>query len=169
MQKQLLKIGDIIRIEKGMTVYINVPSKFIIQNCPFSEEPFSEAIRIGVTLVRKEQSLSLIEEEIKNVLTKKQGLKIDDEKIKTFVESLNIDTSYMEFDTSMYIGEYEVIDTKTEGGGIQRSFSGEIQYPYGYHVFCKKIDDNSINIDFYQTGCFTAMIEEIKPIDHNNN
>ena len=37
-------------------------------------------------------------------------------------------------------------------------------YPDGHHVFCVKADDDKVRVDFYQSGCFTAMIEDIKPV-----
>jgi hypothetical protein len=36
-------------------------------------------------------------------------------------------------------------------------------YPSGHHVWCEKVDDAAVKVDFYQSGCFTAMIEEIEP------
>jgi hypothetical protein len=59
-------------------------------------------------------------------------------------------------------GEYVVVKTKMEGGGTGHG-PGDI-YPDGHHVFCKRADGQKVN--FYQTGCFTAMIEDIEPIGH---
>lgn len=69
-------------------------------------------------------------------------------------------------DTDFLIGEYIVTHTTMDGGGVAM---GSDVYDDGHHVFCKKIIDEignkkSIEIDFYQTGSFTAMITDIKPI-----
>ncbi len=57
-------------------------------------------------------------------------------------------------------GKYVVTEVRTDGGGP--SFDGG--FPDGHHVFCESFDDRSREVDFYQTGCFTAMIKEITPI-----
>ena len=60
------------------------------------------------------------------------------------------------------IGEYIVTKTTSDGGGMGHG-PGDV-YPDGHHVFCVKVDDEKVKIDFYQSGCFTAMIKEIEPI-----
>lgn len=57
-------------------------------------------------------------------------------------------------------GKYIVTSTSFDGGGS--TFDGG--YPDGHHVFCVKADNPKIKVDFYQTGSFTAMIEDITPI-----
>ena len=57
-------------------------------------------------------------------------------------------------------GTYVVIKTAIDGGGTGHG-PGDV-YPDGHHVFCKKTIDGE-EIDFYQSGCFTAMIEDIQP------
>lgn len=59
-------------------------------------------------------------------------------------------------------GLYAVIETAYDGGTSGRWPSPD-PYPDGYHVMCQKLDSD-IRVDFYQTGCFTAMIECIEPI-----
>jgi hypothetical protein len=52
-------------------------------------------------------------------------------------------------------GKYIVYKTTFDGGGTSHGISGA--YPDGHHVFCLKADDENVKIDFYQSGCFTAM------------
>lgn len=65
-----------------------------------------------------------------------------------------------ELKTDKFKGNYVVLDTKMDGGSF-----GHDPYPDGYHVYAKKLNkDNSFNdkgvqIDFYQSGCFNAMIK----------
>ncbi len=59
-------------------------------------------------------------------------------------------------------GRYVVVKTATDGGG--QSHDGG--FPDGHHVWCEAIDDRSRKVDFYQTGCFTAMIPTIPVIGH---
>lgn len=58
---------------------------------------------------------------------------------------------------SYLTGKYVVYKTSFGGG------SSSDGYPDGHHVFCESLDDGQ-KIDFYQSGCFTAMIEDIQPI-----
>jgi hypothetical protein len=65
-------------------------------------------------------------------------------------------------DFSYFKGKYVVVKTKTEGGG--GGHGKHDTYPEGHRVYCVSVDDNERKINFYQSGCFTAMIEDIKPI-----
>jgi hypothetical protein len=67
-----------------------------------------------------------------------------------------------ERDQTNLAGRYIVIKTNHEGGGT--GMGPHDVYPDGHHVFCQKVDDPTVRVDFYQTGSFTAMIPEIKPV-----
>lgn len=58
---------------------------------------------------------------------------------------------------SYLAGKYVVYKTSMDGGGVSLNDS----YPDGYHVYCEKVNDPAIRVDFYQSGCFTAMIVDI--------
>lgn len=58
-------------------------------------------------------------------------------------------------------GKYVVVKTALDGGGTGHD-QGDI-YPNGHHVVCRKLDDQKIRVDFYQSGAFTAIIEDIEP------
>lgn len=77
----------------------------------------------------------------------------------TIGDNLNgLDTNYLE-------GRYVVIKTTLDGGGT--GMGPNDIYPDGHHVWCKKmLKDGQLGeeVDFYQSGSFTAMIEEIKPV-----
>lgn len=64
------------------------------------------------------------------------------------------------FDTAVFAGRYVVIRTASEGGGTGHG-PGDV-FPNGHHVFCQGLR-NEARVDFYQTGCFTAMIPDIHP------
>jgi len=59
-------------------------------------------------------------------------------------------------------GKYVVYKTAMDGGGC--GHGPHDIYPDGHHVFCMLSDDNDVRIDFYQSGSFTAMLPNIKPI-----
>lgn len=46
-------------------------------------------------------------------------------------------------------------------GGSNSSFN---PHPCGHRVYCEKMDDSRVRINFYQTGGFTATICDIEPI-----
>lgn len=58
------------------------------------------------------------------------------------------------------VGRYIVTHTVVDGGGSGHGAND--YYPNGHHVFCKREDGREV--DFYQTGCFTAMVREIDPV-----
>ena len=69
---------------------------------------------------------------------------------------------------SLEEGEFVVTKTLLDGGGV--AMFNDV-YPDGHHVYCKKLKDgkfdaDGIEINFYQSGAFTAMIlsNEISPI-----
>lgn len=63
---------------------------------------------------------------------------------------------------SYLAGRYVVTHTSMDGGGTGHG-PGDI-YPDGHHVFCQRLDESGIEVDFYQSGCFTAMIADIAPV-----
>lgn len=73
-------------------------------------------------------------------------------------------------DTSILSGEYLIVKTEISGGGC--AMGPHDIYPDGYKVFARKITDgrygtpliSEFEVRFYQSGCFTCMIRDIKPI-----
>jgi len=57
-------------------------------------------------------------------------------------------------------GKYIVTHTALDGGGS----SHDGGYPDGHHVFCTSVDKAQHKISFYQSGCFTAMIEDVQVV-----
>ena len=58
-------------------------------------------------------------------------------------------------DTSFLEGKYIVTKTCMDGGGVAM---GHDVYPDGYRVWCENAGNHHIRVNFYQTGCFTAVI-----------
>lgn len=73
-------------------------------------------------------------------------------------------------DTSILLGEYIVVKTVYGGGGT--AMGPHDVYPDGHKVYAKKLTDgrygtpliSEFEVSFYQSGCFTCMIQDIKPI-----
>jgi len=61
-------------------------------------------------------------------------------------------------------GDYVVYRAYSGGGSTGGGMNGHDDWPDGWHVFAERAD--GVKVDFYQSGCFTAMIREIQPIGH---
>ncbi len=128
---KFLLVGDVIKIEKGMKIYANIPECFVYSNRRASRKPTKHDICVGDVLDSDGKS---------------------------------------QYDTSRFIGEYVITDTRIDGGGT--GHGPHDIFPDGYHVTAVMLEldgsynENRICIDFYQSGCFTAMIlpNEIKPV-----
>lgn len=162
MKKQLLQKGDLIRLEKGMKVYTMIPEKFCCSNAPFGETLTRKDIVIGKTYRKEAVSKDTVVEAVRNRI--EHVIPTTYEQVRDFVESLGLNYEAEEFDASIYEGEYVVDYVSYDGGGTQGTPSGYETYPDGWHVFCTKKDNPQIQVNFYQTGCFTAMIPNITPI-----
>lgn len=112
-EKTFLKEGDVIRIEKGMRVYAEVPRHFL-----YSNTKGDYAMGHG-------------------------EIKADGE---------------LEY----FAGDYVVLKTAFGGGGSGMG-PGD-HYPDGHRVWCESTEKPTRKIDFYQSGCFTCMLPDIKPI-----
>lgn len=143
MNINLLKKGDVILLEKGMTVYATVPF-------PKWKTEYQEMI----TDKPCEADL-IVGEIIKNTIPNKE---------------------FNEYQIEP--GDYVVVKVKKELSDkdeeIQMRLRGNDYYASGYEVYCERLTDGVYNkkgfkIRFYQTGDFTAMIENIKPIGHIDN
>lgn len=163
MARRLLQKGDIIRLEKGMSVYANVPDNMLFSSRPFSTTETKSLVEIGRVYRKMETSKPKIIAEIVAAINK--VVEVSEQQVEDFVNSLNFDYSAKEFDTSIYEGEYVVDYVDSNGGGKAISLFSVIEYPDGWHVYCYKKDNPSIKVDFYQTGFFTAMIPDIEPIN----
>lgn len=56
-------------------------------------------------------------------------------------------------------GTYVVYKTKKEDGG--KDHVGQ-RYADGHHIFCEKLDNRSIKVDFYETGDLMPKVKHIK-------
>lgn len=59
-------------------------------------------------------------------------------------------------------GRYVVFKTAFDGGGT--GHGPHDVFPDGHHVYCERLDDLTVKVDFYQSGCFTSMLPDLKPV-----
>jgi len=61
-------------------------------------------------------------------------------------------------------GEYKVLSVSFGGGGHGGGMNGADDYPDGHRVEAKLRSGKGPIVSFYQSGCFTAMLEKPKVI-----
>jgi len=162
-----LQIGDVFKLEKGMRVYGLIPEKFVYDNRKTSNELTRHEIKIGEVIENDVDLASTIKKNARGVVDKfsSEGIEIETKKVIKFVTENVGDVKKEQFVINE--GEYLVVRTAFDGGGTGHG-SHDV-YPDGHHVFCKalrdgKYEEDGDEIDFYQSGSFTCVIRDIKPI-----
>lgn len=61
-------------------------------------------------------------------------------------------------------GRYVVYKTCHDGGGAMSDIDPSLAASDGHHVFCERLDDQSIKVDFYQSGYFAVMLPDLQPV-----
>jgi hypothetical protein len=164
-----LKEGDIFALNDGMEVYTKIPEKYVYQNHPMSNKLVSTKVRVGSIRQVTMQGIELATEQAK--LTKSiaddfnfhLGFKPSLDHVKKFVAKACKDNAVATdvLKTGKMVGNYVVIRTEYGGGS-----TGRDAYPDGHQVFARKLGRNGkfnkrgIAVNFYQSGCFTAMIDK---------
>ncbi len=165
--KNLLKEGDVIVLEGGMKVYALIPEMFVYSNRLTSDELVNHDIVVGQVYENNTEIEKSIVGVVNNVYAafEHEGFKIERGKVSTFVRE-NIPQPTPQ----RYIlprGKFVVVKTSFEGG----SHGTHDDYPDGHRVFCKRLrfdgkyDPNGEAVNFYQSGCFTEMTEDMEPIN----
>lgn len=167
MGKQLLQVGDIIKLNGGMRVYAFIPDKFIVSNRKASNNLCKTDLLVG-QVFKNSGNLDIFRYELHKEITRifsEQEYPITDSAISNFLKE-NVKDMQAEI-FSIPEGEYLVIHTSYGGGG--HGHGPTDIYPDGHFVKCSRLIDGEYNseavqVSFYQTGCFTAMIRDIEPI-----
>lgn len=168
---KFLVVGDVFVLNDGICVDCNIPAKFVYENSKFSNKLVNHNVIVGKiysvdssNILKYKQQLAMdIASEFNNYLG--YHLKLND--ALSYVESVvgnKVDNNTFVLES----GEFVVVKTAMEGGG--RSHNDE--YPDGHRVYCKRLNaDGTYNpdgfeIQFYQSGCFTNVVEpdKITPI-----
>lgn len=160
--KKLLKEGDVIYLENGMKVYGDIPEKFVYGNKKNSNEKTRHELVVGKVITNDTDISTDKAELIKDIIHDfdfRLGVRLTKAEAQVMVESKVKAPKAKTF--CLDGGEFLVVKAISDGGGT--GMGPHDIYPDGHHVFCKKMGadgtyDNGLEIDFYQTGCFTAMI-----------
>jgi hypothetical protein len=167
--KNLLKEGDVIKLENGMKVYGKIPAMFVYSNKPLSDELTNHEIKIGERHFNRTHIESDKKSLVKDIIHSfdfRLGHKMSDATATKFIDAILPNPTPKEF--VLEGGEFVVIKTSYEGGGMAM-FND--YYPDGHRVFCKRLkdgkyDEDGDEVNFYQSSGFTAMIlpDEIQAI-----
>jgi hypothetical protein len=159
----MLKVGDIVELRTGHKVYTDVPERYVYQNMALSNEKCHHDVTVNEKYdAYNEIDIHSVAVEIHNAF-RRVGLKADNKAITKFIHA---QISQRELSSEKFCfkgGTFVVINTKIDGGS-----SGRDPYPNGHHVFVKRLakdgsyDKQGDTADFYQSGCFSAMIEPSK-------
>jgi hypothetical protein len=167
---KLLKEGDVIFLATGMKVYAEIPEKFVYGNKKLSKELTTHEVVVGENIGNdtdlSEDRNDLVKD-IVDAFDFRLGFKLKKSEALEFIvlktKSVKSESFLLEE------GEFVVTQTQFTGGGHGMGMNDE--YPNGHHITCKKLKDGQydpkgIEITFYQSGSFTAMIlpEKIKAI-----
>ena len=171
-----LEEGDVFEIEKGMNIYASIPEKFIYNNKLLSNKKTNTHIVVGKKFINSfsdkelKPLLDTLTKKVQGeftyifgeIISKKEMFKI---LLPTFEKIKPILKKRKTFNTSSLIGEYVVIKTSYEGGGTGHG-PGDV-YPDGHRVIATKLQNGKWKkegeeISFYQSGCFTAMINPMQ-------
>lgn len=163
MKSNLLHEGDLVRLEKGMMVHAPIPEKFRYGGS-FSEQIHQPHICIGEVCRKeaadKEHVLEEMLSEIRKRLSDYDDKVVTNEIFQAFVNSLGLNLSTEEFDTSMFAGIYRVYEAKlTEDTSLPSSSEN-------WTVYCEKVNEPDVRVWFYQNGCHVATLHNIEPIGH---
>lgn len=166
MKDNLLEVGDVINLTDGMKVYAMIPEMFVYSNRKTSRELTKEVVTIGKIY----KNNTNIDKDINNLISdiieefNSRGFSISEEDVREFVLSKIKQPEEETF--SIHGGEFIVIKTLLDGGS---HYNDRDYYPDGHRVYCQQLingsyHEDAIEVNFYQTGCFTAIIKDIKPI-----
>jgi hypothetical protein len=166
MKNKLLVEGDVVFIKNGMRVYAEIPEKFVYGNKKLSKELTINEVTIGRSMGNdtdlNEDRDDLITD-IVDAFDFRLGFKLKKSDALEFIVLKTKSAKPENF--ILEEGEFVVTKTQYTGGGY--GMGQNDVYPDGHHVTCKKLKDGlydpkGIEVTFYQSGSFTAMIEPEK-------
>lgn len=167
MKNDLLEVGDVIDLKKGMKVYADIPEKFVYSNKLLSKE-FTECdVQIGEVYTCLPNVSKVAASITKDILERfeQEGVKLNKTKASGFVKSNLKEAKSDSF--TLKGGEFLVLKTELTGGSRDMA-RGDV-YPDGHYITCQRLkngkyDEKGTVVSFYQSGSFTAMIEYIEPV-----
>jgi len=167
MKEILLKEGDVIKLENGMTIYTKIPEMFVYANRKTSKKLTESDVIIGKTYSNKTNIIDNVSNAIEAITESfnSEGFNLSRKDARKFV--LNKIKTVGKKKFTVDEGKFVVTKTLYEGGGT--GMGPHDIYPDGHRIYCKKLkndkfDEDGTEVNFYQNGCITAVISNIKVI-----
>ena len=165
MSNYLLKVGDVIQLEKGHHVYAKIPARFVYVNMGLSTDIGESLVKVGCPrkpVTKTQDAIDSICKSLARGFSTRHGLGVDSDKIRNLVLQL----VQIPSDDDVFIflgGEFVVVDTKRDGGSEREGITP------AHHVYCKRLRDGQYDPDaetvsFYQSPDFRNSILDVKPI-----
>ena len=150
MREEFLKIGDVIRMDKGMEIGAAIPKRFCISS--FSDELYTTRFRIGTVLHGKMPDKNVLIGRTTQLLRTLLDEKVDESKVSAFLDTLSLDFTQDGFDTTVFEGVYQVVEQFwVESNCVS--------------VWCQKLDDPEVRVFFYQKKTVAGVQPDIKPVE----
>ena len=133
MREHLMQ-GELVKIPERKEISTLIPEKFTKDGKPYSDKPVRATFFVGDELVNYPSNKKDLSEKVSEIFSE-IGISGIDEKISSFVGSLNIPTDRETFSTNYLAGEYKVISS------IPKDDFNDI-------VVCQKVSNPNIVIDY---------------------
>lgn len=170
---EYLQKDDVFLLEKGMMVYAMIPEKFVYSNRPFSDNLTTHNIEVDTIYTNEEVTRRNVKEEANHISNQIFRLFIDKGYAISFKACKDFTNTHIDVDQKLSLstfkyegGLFKVTSVTFDGGGRGHND----YYPDGWHVHAVRLingvpsTEKKDVIHFYQSGCFTAVNENIKAI-----
>lgn len=150
MREEFLKIGDVIRLGKGMQIGVAVPKRFCVPS--FSDELYTTHLQIGTVLHGKTPDKNVLIGKTTQLLRTLLDEKVNESKVSAFLDTLSLEFAPDSFDTSVFEGVYRVYEQFfVESNRVS--------------MWCEKLDAPEVRVFFYQTKTVAGVQPDIEPIN----
>lgn len=168
-----LQKDDLFMLEKGMVVYAMIPEKFVYTNRPFSDKLTTYNLEVDIIYTNEEVTRRNVKEEANHIANEIFKLFLNSGHSVTFKDCKDFTNTHINIEKKLSLstfefkgGMFKVTSTALDGGGMGHND----HYPDGWHVYAVRLingvpsKEQKDIIHFYQSGSFTAVNKNIKPI-----
>lgn len=149
--KRFLKRGDIFEVTEGMRVLAEIPQKFCFSKSLNSKKMYKNSFEVGKKYVisekNKETYLEMLKDKISEILASHE-IEMDNEDIKNFISKAQLNMEKEEFDTSIYIGKYVVVNVDS----YERKVTAK-------KLTIDKFDSESLEVEFFQNDNSSPFVD----------
>lgn len=148
--EQYLQLGDIVEIQEGMSVYIQMKERYFDEEYPLSDEMIERMITIGekISPISLEKTKAVMDYAVHNFFQKMHITHLDTECMEVLTLLLK-DYQEESIDTSSMAGKYVVTNTNVKWVGFMykvtlKKMLNNTYDPNGNEIFIYQNADNAI-------------------------